>query len=78
MSLKNNLIFFTRISRWKPLIPKYLRRWLGANLINILAAFLSLRGFFEPNKKFKRLDFLPGAQKKLPALGHYISSYGLI
>jgi len=29
-------------------------------------------------KKFKWLDFLPGAQKKLPALGHFISSYGLI
>ena len=34
--------------------------------------------FFEFYKKFNRLDFLPGAQKKLPVLGHYISSYGLI
>jgi len=37
-----------------------------------------LRFFLYLKKKFKRLDFLPGAQKKLPALGHFISSYGLI
>jgi len=57
----------------------------GANLINILAAFpeaaciLIFSGtFLESYKKFKCLDFLPGAQKKLPALGHIISSYGYI
>jgi hypothetical protein len=29
-----------------------------------------LMGFFESYKKFKPLDFLPGAQKKLTAQGH--------
>jgi len=57
----------------------------GANLINILAAFFKPTwvlifsvAAFESYKKIKHLDFLAVAQKKLPALGHYISSYGLI
>jgi len=57
----------------------------AVNLINILAAFFKSAcvlifsgAFFESDKKFKRLDFLPGAQKKVPALGQNISSYGLI
>jgi len=57
----------------------------GANLMNILVAFLKLAcvlifsvAFLESYKKFKRLDFLPGAQKNLPALGHCISFYGYL
>jgi len=49
----------------------------GANLINVLEAFfkpacvLIFSGVFcESCKKFKHLEFLPGAQKKLPALRH--------
>jgi len=33
--------------------------------------------FFKSYKKFKCHDFLPGAQKKLPALGHLWVYFGL-
>ena len=49
----------------------------GANLINNLAAIFKpayvlnfLAAYFDSYKKVKLLNFLPGAQKQLPAVGH--------
>jgi len=48
-----------------------------ANLINALSAFLKpvcvlifSAEYFDSNKKFKRLNFLPAAQKHPQAIGH--------
>ncbi len=49
----------------------------GANLINVLAVF---KASLHPNflREFKSLDFCLWLKKKLRALGHYLSFYGLI
>jgi len=50
---------------------------LGANLLNILAAFLKpacvpifIEACFDSYKQFKCLNFLPAAQKQLQAVRH--------
>jgi len=57
----------------------------GVNLINVLEAFFKpacvlnfSEAYFESYKKFKYLNFLPEAQKQPQALGHEISSCGLL